>query len=418
MRKNKEIDKNPLWTRDFTIITLGSVVSMIGNSLSGFAMSLMVLDYTSSALFYAIYVMAFTFPQIVVPIFSGAILDRFSRRKTIYTLDYISSIFYLSVGILLHNGWFNYPIFALMVFILGCIQSMYQVAYQSFYPMLISEGNFSKAYSVASMLESVTVFIVPISTLVYNAVGIGPLMIANAVCFFIAATVETQIKAKEKYVEDRKIDNKESKVKMMLSDTKAGFMYLWSENGLFFIALYFLFSSFGGGVSNVSLLPYMKETMPNGEYYYLIIGGMMMLGRVVTSSWHYRHKLPIDKKFLIAFLVYIFISIIEGSLLFLPLIMMFTLSFFSGCLGVTSYTIRISATQSYVPDEKKGRFNGAFNMLSVLGALIGEGVAGVLSTFMDMRFVMLTTQMVVLLAAVIIMGGKRRYVAPIYNREQ
>ena len=219
-------------------------------------------------------------------------------------------------------------------------------------------------------------------------------------------------------MEDRKIDNKESKVKMMLSDTKAGFMYLWSEKGLFFIALYFLFSSFGGGVSNVSLLPYMKETMPNGEYYYLIIGGMMMLGRVVTSSWHYRHKLPIDKKFLIAFLVYIFISIIEGSLLFLPLIMMFTLSFFSGCLGVTSYTIRISATQSYVPDEKKGRFNGAFNMLSVLGALIGEGVAGVLSTFMDMRFVMLTTQMIVLLSAVFIMGGKRRYIAPIYNREQ
>ena len=117
MRKNKEIDKNPLWTRDFTIITLGSVVSMIGNSLSGFAMSLMVLDYTSSALFYAIYVMAFTFPQIVVPIFSGAIMDRFSRRKTIYTLDYISSILYLTVGLLLFNGWFNYPLFALFVFI-------------------------------------------------------------------------------------------------------------------------------------------------------------------------------------------------------------------------------------------------------------------------------------------------------------
>lgn len=413
-----ETKKNPLWTRDFTIITLGSVVSMIGNSLSGFAMSLMVLDYTSSALFYAIYVMAFTFPQIIVPIFSGAILDRFSRRKTIYTLDYISSVFYLSVGILLHNGWFNYPVFAVMVFLLGCIQSMYQVAYQSFYPMLISEGNFSKAYSVASMLESVTVFIVPISTLVYNAVGIGPLMIANAVCFFIAATVETQIKAKENYVEERKLDKKENKVKMMLSDTKVGFMYLWSEKGLFYIALFFLFSSFGGGVSNVSLLPYMKEAMPNGEYYYLIIGGMMMLGRVTTSSWHYRHKLPIDKKFIIAFSVYILLSIIEGTLLFYPLVIMFILSFCSGCLGVTSYTIRISATQSYVPDEKKGRFNGAFNMLSVLGALIGEGVAGVLSVFMDIRFVMLTTQLVVLCAALLLVGGQRKHVAHIYNREQ
>ena len=418
MQKMKEKNANPLWTRDFAIITLGSVVSMIGNSLSGFAMSLMVLDYTSSALYYAIYVMAFTFPQIIVPIFSGAVLDRFSRRKTIYTLDYISSVFYLSVGILLHNGWFNYPLFALMVFFLGCIQSMYQVAYQSFYPMLISEGNFSKAYSVASMLESVTVFVVPISTLIYNMVGIGPLMIANAVCFFIAATVETQIKAKENYVEERKIDKKESKVKMMLSDTKSGFMYLWSEKGLFFIAFYFLFSSFGGGVSNVALLPYMKSTMPNGEYYYLIIGGLMMLGRVVTSSWHYRHKLPIDKKFLIAFVVYIFISIVEGSLLFLPLVVMFILSFLSGCLGVTSYTIRISATQSYVPDEKKGRFNGAFNMLSVLGALIGQGFSGVLSTVMDMRFVMLISQTIVLLAAIFVMGGNRKYVAPIYNREQ
>lgn len=41
----------------------------------------------------------------------------------------------------------------------------------------------------------------------------------------------------------------------------------------------------------------------------------------------------------------------------------------NGLLGVTSYTIRISATQSYVPDEKKGRFNGAFNMLNTVGAL-------------------------------------------------
>ncbi len=76
---------SPLWTRDFTIITLGSVISMLGNSMSGFALSLLVLDYTGSNLLYAIYIATFTLPQIVMPIFSGAILDRFSRKKTIYT---------------------------------------------------------------------------------------------------------------------------------------------------------------------------------------------------------------------------------------------------------------------------------------------------------------------------------------------
>ena len=44
----------PLWTRDFTIITLGSVVSMLGNAMSGFALSLLVLDYTESSQLYAL----------------------------------------------------------------------------------------------------------------------------------------------------------------------------------------------------------------------------------------------------------------------------------------------------------------------------------------------------------------------------
>ena len=414
----KKENTNPLWTRDFTIITLGSVVSMVGNSLSGFAMSLMVLDYTSSSLFYAIYIMVFTLPQLIVPVFSGAILDRFSRKKTIYTLDYISSILYLTVGLLLFNGWFNYPLFALFVFILGRIQSIYQVAYQSFYPMLISEGNFSKAYSVASMLESVTVFIVPVSTLVYNVFGIGPLMLANALCFFIAATVETRIKTEEKYVADQKATEEKNKIHQMLSDTKKGFEYLWQEKGLFFIALYFLFSSISGGASNVIYLPYMKANFAHGEYYYLLFGGFMMLGRVLTSSWHYRNKLPVNKKFLITFIVYTTLSLINGALLYLPLTIMFILGFIQGCMGVTSYTIRISATQSYVPDEKKGRFNGAFNMLSVLGCLIGEGIAGVLSELMDMRLVVVLVEVVVFASAVLIMGGGRKSVAPIYNREQ
>ena len=105
-------------------------------------------------------------------------------------------------------------------------------------------------------------------------------------------------------------------------------------------------------------------------------------------------------------------------MLFMPLAVMFAMSFASGCLGVTSYTIRVSATQSYVPDEKKGRFNGAFNVLSVLGALIGQGAAGLLSEIMDLRFVMLLTQLAVFTAAIVIIKGHKRDVSAIYNRQQ
>ena len=130
---------SPLWTRDFTIITLGSVISMLGNSMSGFALSLLVLDYTGSNLLYAIYIATFTLPQIVMPIFSGAILDRFSRKKTIYTLDFLSSGVYLVAALILSRGWFSFPMLAVFCFIIGSINSIYYVAYDSFYHLLISE---------------------------------------------------------------------------------------------------------------------------------------------------------------------------------------------------------------------------------------------------------------------------------------
>ena len=135
----------PLWTRDFTIITLGSVVSMLGNALSGFAMSLMVLDISKSTLLYAIYIALYTLPQLFMPIVSGAILDRFSRKRTIYSLDFLSAFLYALMAAILATGWFSFPFFAVYCFLLGSIQSTYMVAYESFYPLLISEGNFQKA---------------------------------------------------------------------------------------------------------------------------------------------------------------------------------------------------------------------------------------------------------------------------------
>ena len=126
-----DFEPKPLWTRDFTIITLGSVVSMFGNSMSGFAMSLMVLDISESTLLYSIYIAMFTLPQLIMPIISGALLDRFSRKKTIYTLDFISAALYLIMAAVLASGWFSFPVFAVYCFILGSIQSIYIVAYES-----------------------------------------------------------------------------------------------------------------------------------------------------------------------------------------------------------------------------------------------------------------------------------------------
>jgi len=411
--------KNTLWTKDFTIITLGSVVSMMGNAMSGFAMSLLVLDYTDSSFLYALYIVLFTLPQVIVPVFSGAILDRFSRKKTIYTLDFLSAALYAVTAAVLGMGWFSFPVLAVFCLIVGSINSIYLVAYSSFYPMLIPEGYYSKAYSISSVLETLTFLMIPVSTFVYHWIGIAPLLAANAVCFFAAAAMETRIGAKEEYIDRQKTTAHEtSRAKQMLVDVKEGFRYLRIEKGLLAVALYFTFNAMTGGVESVIILPFFKDTFSNGDYLYSLVMGMSVVGRAVGGMIHYRLEIPVKYKFWVAYGVYILLSVFYGIYLFVPVPLMMVCCFMTGILGVTSYTIRISATQSYVPDERKGRFNGAFNMLNTVGSLSGELIAGALALILPVRTVFVGFQVVCAIAAVIFIGGGRKYIAPIYNRQK
>lgn len=406
-----------LWTRDFKIITIGSVVSMLGNQIAGFSMSLLVLDYTSSTLLYAIYLMCYTIPQIILPTFAGSILDRFSRKKAIWMLDFTSAALYLAMAIILSTGWFNFPVFALTCVLIGSINSVYSVAYNSFYPLLITEGNMNKAYSVASLLESFVVIGAPISAMVYQTVGIVPLLFANSACFLIAAIFETQIKAKEDYIEKQKLTKKEVPLlKQTLLDTKEGFNYLKENKGLLFIALYFTFNSISGSFQGVTLLPYMKNTYANGALLYSLVGVCMTAGRGAGSLVNYRLSYPKDKKYYITLFVYVTLAFSFAIALFLPLWLMFVVFFITGILGVTSYTLRAAATQTYVPDEKKGRFNGAFNMMAMFGSLVGEGAAGVLSERFELRTLFVCAFVFEGICALIFIGGHKKEIAPIYDR--
>ncbi|MBR3936204.1 MAG: MFS transporter, partial [Oscillospiraceae bacterium] len=324
--------QSKLWTKDFTTITLGSVVSMLGNSISGFAMSLFVLDYMESTLLYAIYIFLYTLPQIAAPVISGPLMDRFSRRRTIYTLDFCSAAMYLALGALILFDAFNFGVFAAATFLIGTINSVYMVAFESFYPMLISEGNYSKAYSISGTLQTMTFFMMPLATVAYNAFGLAPLLMVNSVFFLIAAVFETRITDVEAI---KNVCSRASYgVKTYFADMKDGVKYLVSQKGLLAVTVYFMVISFAGGASQVITLPWFKGSFENGEYLFMFVSIFSVAGRSLGGLIHYKVQLPADKKFGIALFVYISIALIEAFYLYTPFGIMHALSFMIGILGV------------------------------------------------------------------------------------
>lgn len=109
----------------------------------------------------------------------------------------------------------------------------------SFYPMLISEGNYTKAYSIQSTLESVTIFMVPASAFLYNAIGIAPLFLINMGSFFLVAIMETQIHQEECYV---KKEEEEFGLAQYKKTFVEGVAYLRNERGLLAVTSYFTVS--------------------------------------------------------------------------------------------------------------------------------------------------------------------------------
>ena len=404
-----------LWTRDFTIITIGSVISMFGNAMAGFAISLFVLDYTNTPLYYALYIFLYTLPQLAAPLIAGPLMDRFSRRKTIFSLDFLSAGLYLLIALILHLGLMRFWLLAALTLLIGTVHSTYQVAYESFYPLLITEGNFSRAYSIAGTLETLSAVMVPVSLFLYKRFGLSPLLLVNGMCFLGAALCETRISD----VEKEKGLGAEGAYSLSAywTDAKEGVRYLMGEKGLLCITVYFIFSAFAGGAEGVIVLPYFKRTFENGEWLYMTTWAFAVIGRGLGGLLQYRIKYPAAIKYAVALTVYCAVNVLEGGYLFLPVNGMRVACFLVGILGVTSYTIRSSATQSYVPDDKKGRFNGAFIMLTTTGSLLGEALAGVCTEFMPMRAVLALFMGITLVAGLVIIGGGRKHVKPLYNRE-
>lgn len=404
----------PLWTRSFTTLILGSAVTMLGHALSGFAVSLLVLDYTGSVFLYSLYLAAYFLPMVVMPLLAGPLMDNFSRVKMIYGLDFIAAFFYLGAWFLLRQGMFSYWPFLAAVVVLGCIDGIYLVAYDSLFPNLIAQGNFGRGYAISSMLYPLASMMTPVAAWIYGRWGVAPLFLCNFFFFFAAAAFETRIEAPETYIQHSAGQRGKG---FFLRELRSGFAYLRAEPGLMIITVYFFFTSFAGSGCSTLWLPYFKSVAALGATTYAFVQAFSVAGRFAGGLFQYRVRIPPKRKFAIALTVYASICLFDGSLLYLPLWLMIVSSTCSGLLGVTSYNIRLSTTQAYVPDELRGRFNGVFQMVTQGGTILGQLLAGALGEKLPLRPLTLAFITVNVLAVLFIMVPGRESVKAIYNRE-
>ena len=405
--------KNTLWTKNFTIITLGTVISAVGGVAMGFALSFVVFDHTGSTLMMALFAAASSLPGIILPVLLSPYLDNFRRKPVIVGLDYLSAVIYLQFGLYLLKHSFSLPLYLLFSLLCGSIGSVYNLAYESLYPNLIPEGFAQKGYTISGMLyPTVTMVMTPVASILYTRLGLGILCLGEGLLLAAAATVETQIRVEEHTKPGGKFSFGD-----YLGDFKEGFRYLKKEKGLLRIYGYMPITQ---GISQATepLIRAWFRTAPGLNLtMYALFTTAEFIGRTVGGLIHYKVQIPPEKRFSLAYLVYVTYNIMDTVLLWLGFPLMLLNRGICGFLGINSATLRASSVQNYLPDNMRAKVNAVFNMLYALVPTLLTLAVGALGEVMDYRLCVTLVSAAGLLPCYLIMWRGREDVKKVYNRK-
>ncbi len=367
-----------LWNKNFTIVTIGSFISALGSNVAGIAIGILIYLETNSPLLLGLFIIANIIPRLIANFLVGPYVDRHSRIKMIYTFDFFYTVAFAIIGFILFSGYFNVWVFMAISAFFGVIDTTYQTAFMSLFPEVVPKGMHTKAYSISSLIWPISAALMaPVATFFITKVdnGIAMLMFFNAITFLVTAYMETKIKT------DEVLNQTEIQKNQFIVDMKEGIEYYKKEKGIFGIGMLFMAFSFVYSVSDLLRMPFFEQSSIYNLDHYAYLISLSSIGRVIGGLIHYRFKLNPKHKFTIALSVYFIVEIFDAFMLFTPFFVMATMSFLVGLLSVTSFNIRMSATQTYIPSDKRGRVNSVQTLLWNIGAIVGIMIFALLAEF-------------------------------------
>ena len=83
--------KKKLFTKDFTLVVIGQIISLFGNAAVRFALPLYLLNLTGSSALYGTVTACAFIPSILLSPVGGMIADRVNKRNIMVVLDFLTS---------------------------------------------------------------------------------------------------------------------------------------------------------------------------------------------------------------------------------------------------------------------------------------------------------------------------------------
>lgn len=181
--------------KNFKLILLGQIISLFGNTIQRFALSLYILDITGSSSIYANILALSIIPYIILAPIAGNIADNYNKKYMMIILDIISGILMIICFIFFILKLESIFLIAIVMILLSTISACYGPVVTSSIPQTVESNYLQKANSYISQVGSWSNILGPIlGGILYGFLGINLILILNGLSFIISAILECFIK--------------------------------------------------------------------------------------------------------------------------------------------------------------------------------------------------------------------------------
>lgn len=289
--------------KNFIIIVIGQIISLFGNAVQRFSMSLYLLHFTGSTAAFAKILAISTIPYIIFAPIAGRLSDKINKKKIMIYLDLFCAALIGGYALILLNGRDSEFVVGAVMFILSICYTLYGPAVISSIPQIVNEDRLTSANGIINQVGSAVNFVGPIlAGVLYGLVGIKLIVIINALSFLMSAILElfldipdAESKTNNVIGKDKLSDDYNSSdrllsfefVKNSFIDMKNTFMHLMNENNI----ILGIIVSYALG--NIFLVPILSIVAPYFINIYLglpseiygIVEGICVLGMICGGFW-------------------------------------------------------------------------------------------------------------------------------------
>jgi len=270
--------------RTFIIIWFGQLISTIGSQMTNFAISIWVWELTNSVTAMAGVGLASQLPRIVLSLYAGVLVDRYSRKYLMILGDCITALSTLVLGILFWAEALEIWHIYLTAMVNSGFRLLQGLSYSSSVAMLVPPNQYPRATSMNSTFHYGSSIMAPaLAGALYPLIGLTGIITIDLTTFSIAfVTLITQAIPQPQATEN-------SASEPFWQRFSFGIRYLLNHRGLTTLLLARLLFKFLHDLGGVLLRPLILARTGNNTavlgWIHSSAGIAGVFSAVVLSSW-------------------------------------------------------------------------------------------------------------------------------------